>query len=120
MSSVALSASLAQEVHAFLRVTDPIAWSDGVAEQAAARWAAVRERFEQARAELGKSARTKLDEALQSLTALVLEHSTEETELSRSHFMELRARLMPADRPGCPCCALVSLTAVSAPGGLLP
>jgi len=96
MSSVALSASLAQEVHAFLRVTDPIAWSDSVAEQAAARWATVRQRFEQARAELGKSARTKLDEALEALTALVLEQSSEETELSRSHFMELRARLMPA------------------------
>lgn len=97
MSSIALSASLARELHAFLKDTDPVHWSDAMAEHARERWAALRHRFAASRAELGRSARTKGDDALESLSALVLEHAFEnEGDLTRSRWMELRARLMPA------------------------
>jgi len=97
MSSVATSENFAYELHAFLRETDPIHWSDQVAERARERWGKVRKSGELASAQLGKSARTKLDDALESLAALVLEHAFDsDTPVTRGHWMELRARLMPA------------------------
>lgn len=97
MSSTAHSATLARELHAFLKETDPVHWSDSMGERARERWATVRDRFASSRTEPGRPARTQADDALESLSSLVLEHAFEnEGDLTRSRWMELRARLMPA------------------------
>jgi dolichol kinase len=96
---------LAGELHALLRETDPVRWTDAMAASARARWARIRAAIEERVVPLeqsGRSARTALEEALVDVGQLVREHSPpaeaagEQGESSRSQWMELRARLMPA------------------------
>jgi dolichol kinase len=94
--SAGLSAtgSVANEVFALLRETDPARWTDEVAEHAKQRWARIREGVERA---AGEPARPALGEALANLATVVRESSAaDEAAMPKSYWMALRARLMPA------------------------
>ena len=91
-NSLTKTGDLASELHALLRETDPVRWTDAVADSARERWARIRARLDQ----IGEApARSSLEEALANLAVLVRE-SASEADDSKSYWMELRGRLMPA------------------------
>lgn len=98
MNSISLTATgeIASELHALLRETDPVRWTDGMAAAAAERWARLRHSIDRLGAPSTQS-RSSLEAALGDLAHVVREVSAEvERDPTKSYWMELRARLMPA------------------------
>jgi dolichol kinase len=95
-ATLSATGNLASELFALLRETDPARWTDDVAQRARERWARIRQAIDQIGASL-EQARPALRDAFANLVALVRSTPSEtDGEPSRSYWMALRARLMPA------------------------
>jgi dolichol kinase len=95
--TLAATGELAHELFDLLRDTDPTRWSDSVAQRARERWTRIRSKIERLSVGFEQRARSRLDDALVHLAALARESDVAEDHASpKSHWMELRARLMPA------------------------